>query len=88
MSALQGTEASGYIVKLLDAFIHQGPNGTHLCLVLELLGPSLHKIMVNIAGNDPDIGEPLEQPQTILKVTKQLLQAVASLHKAGYMHGS
>jgi serine/threonine-protein kinase SRPK3 len=28
-------------MQLLDHFDHTGPNGTHRCLVLELLGPSV-----------------------------------------------
>ncbi len=30
-----------HIVQLLDTFKHEGPNGVHECLVLELLGPSV-----------------------------------------------
>ncbi|CDM28976.1 unnamed protein product [Penicillium roqueforti FM164] len=33
--------SANYIVQLLDAFIHIGPNGTHQCLVFELLGLQL-----------------------------------------------
>ena len=34
----QGNLHSEYIVQLLDHFVHQGPNGTHQCLLFELLG--------------------------------------------------
>jgi serine/threonine-protein kinase SRPK3 len=77
-----------YIVKLLDDFIHQGPNGTHQCLVFELLGPTINFIVAAIydPGGSPDGGDSLE-PEDILRLSKQLLQALAFIHKAGYAHG-
>ncbi len=33
--------SSRHIIQLLDNFVHHGPNGTHQCLVFELLGPAL-----------------------------------------------
>lgn len=38
----------GYIVRLLNAFSHFGPNGNHFCLVLEILGPSLSQFLKEI----------------------------------------
>ena len=29
------------VVRLLDHFMHSGPNGKHVCMVLELLGDNL-----------------------------------------------
>ncbi|PWY80089.1 kinase-like protein [Aspergillus eucalypticola CBS 122712] len=43
----QGKPSAKYIVSVFDSFTHQGPNGTHLCIVFELLGPS-----VNISGGN------------------------------------
>lgn len=41
-----------HIVRLLDNFEHPGPNGTHNCLVLELLGPSVATVTEErFAGN-------------------------------------
>ncbi|RWA08288.1 hypothetical protein EKO27_g6804 [Xylaria grammica] len=31
--------------RLLDCFHHTGPNGTHNCLVMELIGPSLSRVL-------------------------------------------
>lgn len=39
--------------QLLDHFEHQGPHGTHTCLVLELLGPSLHLLQHATAAHSP-----------------------------------
>lgn len=38
----------GFVVKLLNSFVHFGPNGNHFCMVLELLGPSLAQIVKKI----------------------------------------
>ncbi|KAI9654945.1 MAG: hypothetical protein M1821_005698 [Bathelium mastoideum] len=51
--------------------------------VFELLGPSLIRVSADYGRH----GERLK-PEIILKITKQLLQAVASLHRAGYAHGN
>lgn len=34
-----------HIVKLLDAFLHEGPNGSHQCLGFELLGPTIDFVL-------------------------------------------
>lgn len=73
LRALRKEGTPRYIVNLLDEFTRIGPNGEHKCLVFEFLGPT--------SG-----GERLE-PETILKLTKQMLQAVKSVHESGYVHG-
>ena len=78
----QGSLCSNYIVQLLDEFLYQGPNGNHQCLVFELLGPTLDKVV----SDYHEFGDPLE-PETILRLSVQLLQAIAFLHKVGYVHG-
>jgi len=78
----QGHLHSKYIVQLLDHFLHQGPNGTHQCLVFELLGPTVDAVAQEIYQG----GDVLE-PETILRMSKQLLQAIAFMHEAGYTHG-
>jgi serine/threonine-protein kinase SRPK3 len=74
------------IVQLLDDFIHQGPNGTHQCLVFELLGPTIDFIIADIYGPTGSVEDGLE-PKTILRLSEQLLQALALIHEAGYAHG-
>ena len=82
LRALQKMTASHDIVRLLDDFMHQGPNGYHQCLVFELLGPSVE----NIANDYLQGGDQLD-PETILKITTQFLQAISCIHAAGYAHG-
>jgi len=76
----QENPGSKYIVTLLDDFIHYGPNGCHQCLVFELHGPTIN-LLVECYQD-----ERLE-PETILRMATQLLQALAFLHEAGFAHG-
>jgi serine/threonine-protein kinase SRPK3 len=79
---LRQKRAARRIVQLLDHFIHQGPNGCHQCLVFELLGPSIDHVVA-----DYDMGGDRLEAPTILKITRQLMQAIAAMHAAGYAHG-
>jgi serine/threonine-protein kinase SRPK3 len=102
----QGHLHSKYIVQLLDDFFHQGPNGTHQCLVFELLGPTVHAVVqdtvdavvqdaVDAVVQDTvdavvqEIYEGLDvlEPETILRMSEQLLQAINFIHEVGYAHG-
>ena len=78
----KGSLGSEYIVQLLDDFLHEGPNGCHQCLVFELLGPTVNVLV----GDYHEDGERLDT-ETLLKISTQLLQAVAFMHEAGYAHG-
>jgi serine/threonine-protein kinase SRPK3 len=82
LQLLRQKQVSKYIIELLDSFTHRGPNGNHQCLVFELLGPTIDHVVA-----DYGICEDRLEPEVILKVTRQLLHAVASMHKAGCAHG-
>jgi serine/threonine-protein kinase SRPK3 len=82
LRSLAGHSQGKYIVQLLDEFLHHGPNGSHQCLVFELLGPSLDTIVAEYGEG----GDRLE-PETVLKISQQLLQAIALIHDVGYSHG-
>lgn len=41
----QGDLYFKHIVQLFDEFLLQGPNGSHQCLVFELLGPTLDTVV-------------------------------------------
>ena len=80
-----GSLSSWYIVQLLDDFLHRGPNGTHQCLVFELLGPTLDMVTSDYSDyDDPDLRL---EPDTVLRLSQQLLNAIAFVHKTGYGHG-
>lgn len=78
----QGRLSSSFIVQLLDSFTHEGPNGVHQCLVFELLGPSVDKVLA-----DYHEGHDSLCPETILQMSAQLLKAVKFIHNAGMCHG-
>ncbi|KAL2016795.1 hypothetical protein VTK56DRAFT_2964 [Thermocarpiscus australiensis] len=82
LQELHEARAAQRVVQLLDAFIHERPNGRHQCLVFELLGPT-----VDFVANDYHMGGERPEPDTVLRITRQLLQALASIHRAGYVHG-
>lgn len=69
-------------VRLLDCFVHEGPNGKHNCLVTELLGPALRDVI--------SLYNEMEQvfrPDTILRSSRQLFEAIDFAHQAGLVHG-
>ena len=71
------------IVQLLDHFEYTGPHGLHLCLVLEVLGPSLGAL-----GDLYRSTEKREVPSAIPKrFTKQILLGLDYLHHScGIVH--
>lgn len=82
LQSLQRARAAHRVVRLLDAFVHEGPNGSHQCLVFELLGPTVDFIIHDYQSD----GERLEE-RTVVKITRRLLQGLAAIHGAGYAHG-
>lgn len=86
-----GSNDEVYVVRLLDDFFHEGPNGRHQCLVLELLGPSLDSV-IKSCNPPPFLQEQKTaddsiDPQVIFRVSKKLLGALDTLHAKGIAHG-
>lgn len=81
-SQCQGDLAANYIVQLLDTFTHKGPNGVHQCLVFELLGPSIDHVILDYHEGDEKL-----TPETVLRISTQILKAVKFIHSAGMCHG-
>ena len=72
------------IIAILDDFIIDGPNGTHLCYVSQPRGPSLSAISDSpgeIAGT-----RRLRAP-VARKLARQLAKAVSFIHNVGIVHG-
>jgi len=61
------------VVHLLDSFEHKGPNGTHICMVFELLGPNLLTLIRRY--NYEGIPIPI-----IKDITRQILIGLDFLH--------
>lgn len=70
------------IVDFLDYFQIEGPNGTHQCIVTEVLGPSLVADVEEVF--DGDDAYPIELAK---KLVLQALRGVAYLHSCGIIHG-
>uniref|UniRef100_A0A3B3ZFD4 non-specific serine/threonine protein kinase n=1 Tax=Periophthalmus magnuspinnatus TaxID=409849 RepID=A0A3B3ZFD4_9GOBI len=60
-------------IRLLDEFKVAGVNGVHICLVLELLGPSLRSVLLGCGT--PGLSRPV-----VKQVLTQVLQGLAYLH--------
>ncbi|KKP02031.1 CMGC/SRPK protein kinase [Trichoderma harzianum] len=69
-----------HVSHLLDSFYHQGPNGRHLCIVLELLGPKVSSV-VNRRPNYRLDG------RLARRISSQLLLAVDYIRSCGVVHG-
>ncbi|KAM6481756.1 kinase-like domain-containing protein [Trichoderma sp. SZMC 28011] len=69
-----------HVSHLLDSFYHDGPNGRHLCIVFELLGPKISSV-VNRRPNYRLDGRLARQ------ISSQLLLAVDYIRSCGVVHG-
>ncbi|EAQ90408.1 hypothetical protein CHGG_02343 [Chaetomium globosum CBS 148.51] len=81
-SSAQAEEKPRCFARLLDCFRVTGPNGTHNCLVTELLGPTVDEVLETFKENSLTL-----RPDTILRASRQLLDAVDFIHQAGLAHG-
>ncbi|KAK3311029.1 kinase-like domain-containing protein [Chaetomium strumarium] len=69
-----------HVVSLLDSFQHKGPNGTHVCMVFEVLGENLLGLIKK--WNHRGIPMPL-----VKQITKQVLLGLDYLHReCGIIH--
>lgn len=71
---------SKHIPRLIDSFHHEGPNGRHLCVVTELLGPKVSSVMEKCTNYRLD-------GHLVRRVSRQLLLVVDYLHSCGVAHG-
>jgi serine/threonine-protein kinase SRPK3 len=68
----------GHVLELLDHFKHDGPNGTHLCLVLPAITSDGEAITVR---------EKARQATDVRVVSKQILLGLDFIHGLGIIHG-
>ena len=75
------SDGQEFLMKFFDDFKVEGPNGTHQCIVSEVLGPSI--------GTDVDeIYDEEWYPIEIAKMlVAQVIRGVAYLHSCGVVHG-
>ncbi|KAF9003318.1 kinase-like domain-containing protein [Cyathus striatus] len=72
-----------HVVRIFDTFTIQGPNGTHHCIVTELLGIDLSDDVGWFYGEDVEYFP----PDVAKKIAAQVALGVAYLHKCGIIHG-
>ncbi|KAN0066973.1 Protein kinase-like domain containing protein [Elaphomyces granulatus] len=77
------------VTELLDKFDHEGPNGVHLCLVFEPMGPSVNSMVEELPCFNPryehmNVRYPFWMAKRILR---QALQGLEFLHRNGIAHG-
>ncbi|KAG5518572.1 hypothetical protein PMAC_002968 [Pneumocystis sp. 'macacae'] len=71
---------AAHVVSLLDDFEHRGPNGTHICMVFEVLGENLLSLIKRYDYRGIPI--PL-----VKQITKQVLLGLDYLHRdCGIIH--
>ncbi|KAG4300714.1 hypothetical protein PCANB_002977 [Pneumocystis canis] len=71
---------AAHVVSLLDNFEHRGPNGTHICMIFELLGENLLSLIKRYDYRGIPI--PL-----VKQITKQVLLGLDYLHRnCGIIH--
>jgi serine/threonine protein kinase len=87
----QGQDDRGaqYVVTLLDNFHINGPNGSHICLVLEPMGPNIRTMVERLPYNQSlTPGQRLRCPKQLAKrILKHMLSGLAFLHKHRIVHG-
>lgn len=87
---LQHHPGSIHVPRVLHKFRFDGPNGSHLCLVLPLIGPSVsdYASMSEYPYARLDAGLPPYLPKDIaLHFARQIIHAVDYLHACGICHG-
>lgn len=75
-----GSLGARHVIRLLDEFIHRGPNGDHLCMVFEALGSSLLGMMRANGWQGIRLAQ-------VREMAKQLLLGLDHLHRVcGIIH--
>jgi serine/threonine-protein kinase SRPK3 len=72
-------DVASQLLSIRSMFTEEGPNGSHVCLVSPVAGPSLDwGEWYSLRRFRPDVGR---------KICKQVTEAVQHMHSSGYVHG-
>ncbi|TDL22501.1 kinase-like protein [Rickenella mellea] len=74
-------EGSQYVMNMLDHFMHEGPNGKHLCIIAEVLGPSLAVDIEELWSDE------VFPPEVSKRLVGQIALGVRYLHRRNVAHG-
>ncbi|KAF7321312.1 Protein kinase [Mycena kentingensis (nom. inval.)] len=77
-------EGGRYVARMLDHFVHEGPNGKHLCIVTDVQGPHIAAETLRFffgAYNG------VMSADIARRLSGQIALGVAYLHKRGIAHG-
>lgn len=77
-------EGKRHVVRVLDDFMIEGPNGRHLVLVMDVADPSIASFHIPV---DFERGPRRLEVGLARKMSKQLVHAVDFLHSQGLCHG-
>ncbi|KAF8466328.1 kinase-like domain-containing protein [Kalaharituber pfeilii] len=78
-------EGVNHVLKTLNHFYHIGPNGKHLCLVTEVMGPNISDLVMGPRRRLDDLAR---YPKHIVQqITRQLLLGLAYIHSKRIVHG-
>lgn len=82
ISGEQAHPGHSHVISLLDHFRHAGPNGTHVCIVFEVLGENLLGLIKRHQAN----GVPMH---LVRQIAKQVLLGLDYMHRVcGVIHTS
>ncbi|KIM43991.1 hypothetical protein M413DRAFT_372490 [Hebeloma cylindrosporum] len=88
--AQEGTQKNSpgreFVMEVLDDFLLHGPNGIHLCIVSELLGPS---ILQGPGIWEEHFEDHIEEfpPAHAKRICVQMAEGLAYLHRCNIVHG-
>ena len=85
-----------HITTLLDSFEHHGPNRSHRCLFLDVMGPNVNNMVTKIPKHlrpplperkDPFDKSPRYPIWMVRSMLRQILLGLDYLHKCNIVHG-
>ena len=75
-----------YILRTLDTFQHLGPNGTHLCLISEPMGPTVASLAEELTPLEEwKVNIPYSKPMA-RRILRHALLGLKFLHSNGIVH--
>jgi serine/threonine-protein kinase SRPK3 len=83
---LQAGTGSPFVVSMLDEFEITGPNGTHRCIVTELLGPSVMALKMCDESDTDELEWQLLPLPMGRRLAVQAAKAVAFIHSHRIVH--